>query len=104
MEDQGFLLNLPSSIYNVWWTGPESNWRHTAFQAVALPTELPVQKFPNLVSRFAESKFVKLLGPAIFLGGSKTYRLSYSAKQQRDPLIRFTRSRLSAGFSISARN
>ncbi len=24
------------------WTGPESNWRHTAFQAVALPTELPV--------------------------------------------------------------
>lgn len=26
------------------WTGPESNWRHTAFQAVALPTELPVQE------------------------------------------------------------
>ena len=24
------------------WTGPESNRRHTAFQAVALPTELPV--------------------------------------------------------------
>ena len=26
-----------------WWTGAESNCRHTAFQAVALPTELPVQ-------------------------------------------------------------
>ena len=30
------------------WTGPESNWRHTAFQAVALPTELPVPIFPDL--------------------------------------------------------
>ena len=25
------------------WTGAELNRRHTAFQAVALPTELPVQ-------------------------------------------------------------
>jgi hypothetical protein len=30
------------------WTGPESNWRHTAFQAVALPTELPVQQKPYI--------------------------------------------------------
>lgn len=29
----------------MWWTGPESNRRHTAFQAVALPTELPVLTF-----------------------------------------------------------
>src|SRR5207302_8875340 len=27
---------------NTKWTGAESNCRHTAFQAVALPTELPV--------------------------------------------------------------
>ena len=32
------------------WTGPESNWRHTAFQAVALPTELPVRKFLKLAN------------------------------------------------------
>src|SRR5258705_13401392 len=27
------------------WTGAELNRRHTAFQAVALPTELPVQRW-----------------------------------------------------------
>ena len=36
------------------WTGAESNRRHTAFQAVALPTELPVRKFPNLTSERSE--------------------------------------------------
>ncbi len=29
------------------WTEPGLNWRHTAFQAVALPTELPVQHLYN---------------------------------------------------------
>ncbi len=32
------------------WTGPESNRRHTAFQAVALPTELPVLKEETNIS------------------------------------------------------
>ena len=44
------IENLKLKIkYWVWWTGPESNRRHTAFQAVALPTELPV---------LANSKFI----------------------------------------------
>ena len=38
------------------WTGPELNWRHTAFQAVALPTELPVhnseQQYTVFLKRF----------------------------------------------------
>ncbi len=34
------------------WTGPESNWRHTAFQAVALPTELPVQQNLFIVDKY----------------------------------------------------
>jgi hypothetical protein len=48
------------------WTGPELNWRHTAFQAVALPTELPVQKFLNLANEVepSEAKFMKFLGSA----------------------------------------
>src|SRR3972149_6575989 len=84
MEDQGFLLNLPSSIYNVWWTGPESNWRHTAFQAVALPTELPVRILLNLASD-SEAKLIAKFRTRLLFGGSKIYRLSYSAKQRRDP-------------------
>lgn len=38
------------------WTGPELNRRHTAFQAVALPTELPV-----LVYIYLKYKFIHYL-------------------------------------------
>lgn len=51
------------------WTGPESNRRHTAFQAVALPTELPVQ-----------NKYHKILrtGATPDLSGCTTYCLTAS--------------------------
>jgi hypothetical protein len=38
------------------WTGPELNRRHTAFQAVALPTELPVRKFLDLAFKIFRVK------------------------------------------------
>ena len=52
------------------WTGPESNWRHTAFQAVALPTELPVQKFHDLTNEVKLSH-LKFLGSRFFLPESE---------------------------------
>src|SRR5713101_356206 len=43
-----------SNMAKILWTGAESNCRHTAFQAVALPTELPVRKFRNLANERSE--------------------------------------------------
>ena len=34
---------MPAAVPDEKWTGPESNRRHTDFQSVALPTELPVR-------------------------------------------------------------
>lgn len=39
------------------WTGPELNRRHTAFQAVALPTELPVLIENNSILTTSLQKF-----------------------------------------------
>ena len=55
------------------WTGPESNWRHTAFQAVALPTELPVPKIQR-------SQYIKIFFPfkRLFANLKKEFRIQNS--------------------------
>ncbi len=45
-----------------WWRLPESNWGHTDFQSVALPTELKRQPFilkvTNLLIPVVQCKFI----------------------------------------------
>ncbi len=100
MDEIGASPEVKSGDFE--WTGPESNWRHTAFQAVALPTELPVQVFPKLASD-SESNFdEKLRIPTLSVGIRIYITLSkanldtrlFPAKQQRDPND-FYRKRLS---------
>lgn len=35
----------------LWWREPDLNWWHTAFQAAALPTELPRQELGGIIGK-----------------------------------------------------
>ncbi len=43
---------LSMGLFRIWWRDPGSNWGHTDFQSVALPTELS-RRWPVL-SRISE--------------------------------------------------
>jgi hypothetical protein len=57
-----------------WWPRPESNRRHTDFQSVALPTELPGRKLvgePGFEPRLAESESAGLPLPHSPISGGE---------------------------------
>ena len=46
LAQPGGAVSRSQPALRIQWTGPESNRRHTDFQSVALPTELPVRMNP----------------------------------------------------------
>ena len=62
-------------VFQIWWRDPGSNWGHTDFQSVALPTEL--SRRWGVLKRFkpqASSTFLQILYQ--MMGFSTNFELS----------------------------
>ena len=67
------------------WTGTESNRRHMDFQSIALPSELPVRKLPNLSSPKSESKFEEVFRIPTSICRKPNFLSPCSEKELQDP-------------------
>ena len=61
-------------VFQIWWRDPGSNWGHTDFQSVALPTELSRRwgVLNNLIHKPSSIESIKIIQQSIF-----TTKLAY---------------------------
>lgn len=68
-------------FFRIWWRDPGSNWGHTDFQSVALPTELSRRcRVLNSLSVFQSSRFYAFLNKRLFLQQIPSYLLIFYLK------------------------
>lgn len=55
-------------VFQIWWRDPGSNWGHTDFQSVALPTELSRRwgVLNNLIHKPSSIESIKIIQQSIF--------------------------------------
>lgn len=79
----------------LWWREPDLNWWHTAFQAAALPTELPRQRRGGIIKNILKlqvlvsifSLFILILNFTININYLQWFHIFYNKKSD---IMRFT--------------